>query len=654
MNEETLRRRAEEAGIAPSWHDVFGTSHEVSPDTLRAVLAAIGEATAPALPPLLTGVVGEPIPLTQPPGDFELLLEDGTRLAGRSEAHATGAVLPPVPAIGYHTLRLAAGETRLAVAPPRCFGLAEAGALGSWGLAVQLYALRRAGDGGIGDFRALAEFVRAAGAQGAAAVAISPVHAQFAADVGHFSPYAPSSRVAMNALHADPGAPTTPEEVAEAARLEALTLIDWPAASTLRLDMLRRCFGADAKNQKKFNAFRRSAGAALELHARFEALHARHFGADQRHWHWRDWPAAYRDPQSPEIAAFARDNASEIAFHAWLQWRAESGMAEAQAAARAAGMPIGLIADLAVGTDSGGSHAWSRQDQMLIGASIGAPPDLLSREGQNWGLVAFSPGGLVRHGFGAFLEMLRAALRHAGGVRIDHVMGLSRLWVVPDGAPASAGAYLRFPLTDLLRLVALESWRHRAIVLGEDLGTVPEGFRERLQEAGLLGMRVLMFERAGERFLPPREWPRAAAAMSSTHDLPTIAGWWAGRDIDWRAELGLPAPDVAWARGERAAERDRLWQALCESGAASGAPPEPAAGDAIADAALAHLGRAGCELALIPVEDALGLPEQPNLPGTTDQHPNWRRRLPGPAATLLDAPPVRGRLAALAQARRAG
>ena len=251
----------------------------------------------------------------------------------------------------------------------------------------------------------------------------------------------------------------------------------------------------------------------------------------------------------------------------------------------------------------------------------------------------------------AFREMLGAALRHAGGVRVDHAMGLNRLWVVPQGGTAGDGAYLSFPEADLMRLIRLEAHRHRAVVLGEDLGTVPEGFGGRLAAAGIAGMRVLWFQRDEDgAFTPPARWTHRAAAMTSTHDLPTVAGWWAGHDLDWRARLDLMR-DEAKERAGREADRATLWSALVASGAASGAEPAQGDGAALADAACRQVGGSGCELVMLPVEDALALVEQPNLPGTLDEHPNWRRRLPDEAGTLLDAPAVRARLQALGEAR---
>ncbi|WP_376100215.1 4-alpha-glucanotransferase [Roseomonas sp. CCTCC AB2023176] len=292
--------------------------------------------------------------------------------------------------------------------------------------------------------------------------------------------------------------------------------------------------------------------------------------------------------------------------------------------------------------------------EILRGVGVGAPPDIFSPLGQSWGISAFSPHGLQANGYGAFLEMLRAAMRHAGGVRIDHVMGLARLWLVPEGASAADGAYLYFPVSDMLRLVALESQRHGAVVVGEDLGTLPEGFREQLDSAGVMGLRVLWFEqRQDKSFIPPAQWSPGAVAVTTTHDLPTVAGWWKGRDILRRAELGLfgEGNDGAEQRDERVRDRRLMWDALCAAGSAEGDMPDEARATAVVDAAARHVGRAACTLALLPLEDALAQEEQPNLPGTTEGHPNWRRRMPGEAATLLDPADVTARVAAFAKAR---
>lgn len=672
MTDAPTEALARVAGVAVRWNDVFGRSHDVSTDTLRSVLAALDmpagtdkqaaesldrlRAQPLAPPPLVTGEVGQAVTVPFQARDYHYKLEDGRVFQGRTQVDAGRCVLPAIMEPGYHQVHLDDKVLTVAVAPPRCYTVQDAQpGCRLWGLAVQLYALRRGGDGGIGDFAGLADFARAAARHGASAIAISPVHAQFTADPARFSPYAPSSRTMLNVLHAplDDAPPSAAH--AGLASFEALDLVDWPGAALARLTVLRDWFAKSEENPalvEALTSFRQAGGDALESHATFEALQAHFLRGEEPLWNWREWPAEFRVPGSQAVKAFARRNAGSVRFHAFLQYLADAGLGQAQASARAAGMPIGLISDLAVGTAAGGSHCWSRQSEMLLGLSIGAPPDLLSRDGQDWGLAAFSPYGLAQHGFRAFIEMLQAALRHAGGVRIDHGMGLNRLWVVPEGSKSSEGAYLAFPEQDLLRLVRLESRRHKAIVLAEDLGTVPEGFQQRLQSAGVFGMRVLAFERNEDSFNPPESWERQAAAMTSTHDLPPVAGWWAGRDLEWRERLGLPGKDgIEPEREARAADRDRLWAAFRKSGAATGEPPGPSEHDAVADAAVVHTGLSASELFMLPLEDALATTEQPNLPGTTDQHPNWRRRFAGAADQLLEEPAVAARLARLNQAR---
>lgn len=684
MNDEVLHRLAQRAGLAATWRDYRGVACEVPPETLRRILDALGypcaspqqefdslariedQTSSAHLPPLVTAVAGEPVSLGQglpAEQECELLLEDGSRRLLRCAGDGGAICLPPIDVPGYHRLRTARAEITLAVAPPRGFGLDDiAPGQRCWGLSAQLYSLRRVGDGGFGDFRALAELVQQAAEQGADAVALSPVHALFSADAQHYGPYAPSSRLFLNVGYADVDSfgELAPPLTDDARRLEGLELIDWPEATRARLLRLRALYERLAPRLDRdddalcaeFADFCSSGGAALLDHARFEALHAQQFAAGR--WHWQYWPEALRQPQNPEVEEFARQHAEEVRFHLFLQWLARRGLAAAQATAQRSGMAIGLIGDLAVGTDSGGSHAWSRQRELLRGLSVGAPPDELAGLGQNWGLTAFSPRALREEGYAPFLEVLRANLRDVGGLRIDHAFGLQRLWIVPEGASPSDGAYLYYPLQDLLRLVALESWRARAVIVGEDLGTVPEGFREAIDRVGMLGMRVLWFEREYGYFVEPARWPAHAMATTTTHDLPTTAGWWAGRDIDWRVRLRhLPAEtDEEQLRAQRGADRQALWDAFVYADVAAGEPPADAA--PVVDAALRFIGRTPCALAMVPIEDVVGLEEQPNLPGTLDEHPNWRRRLPAPTAELFADAAAQRRLAALRAARGNG
>lgn len=654
MSDDALHTLAARAGLATVWHDVYGDEHQVAPETLRAVLAsldldarsnnacrdamAVLDEEDRALPPLVTGTAGVGLAISLPPGRAKLYLQDGASLDLDLGDQGDGrAVVPGIAQHGYHRLECGGHDVMLAVAPRRAYGIDEAlaGRKG-WGLATQVYSLRRDGDGGVGDFAALAQLARAGARHGADALAISPVHALFAAEPRHYSPYGPSSRMALNPVYA-------PVDAGSVSETDGL--INWPAATALRYAALREAFARD-RDDPSFRAFERDAPVPIRQHALFEALSADRLAAGQGR-DWRSWPEALRDPSGPAVAEAARRLETEIGFHIYAQFRARAGLEAAQNAATGAGMAIGLIADLAVGADPAGSDAWGRPGEVLRGVSVGAPPDEFNRAGQGWGLTAFSPRGLRQSGFSALRDMLEAALAPTGGVRIDHAMGLARLWLVPDGASPAEGCYLRFPFEDMRRIVILESLRYRGIVLAEDLGTVPEGFRPALADAGIAGMSVLWFERDWNGFVPPSRWRADTVAMTTTHDLPTVAGWWRGIDISWRNRLGIAGEDET----RRDGDRDRLWSACCASGSAQGAAPAAWDSDPVVDSVAAHLGTAAPDLAIMPVEDALALAEQPNIPGTIDQHPNWRRQMPVSATTMLDEPRVAARLARLAGAR---
>ncbi len=684
MSDERLNRLAEAAGLSIDWVDADGRDQRVSPDVLRAVLNGLGLAAGSDeeiesslkkldaingganLPPLLTLDQGTALELGQycePSTRYRLELEDGSLQEGTLDDQARLVVIDTP---GYHRLDIAGQQLTLAVAPHACPSVEDVAGPNAWGLTAQLYGLRRPGDGGLGDTLALEALVRNAAAHGASALGISPIHAMFPGNSGQYSPYSPSSRLFYNILHSAPEAVLgeKPMRIAiescglgdELQRLEQLELIDWNAVSRTRQCLLRALYddfrtGGNAQ-QADFDSFLEAGGEALENHCRFEALHAALLSPDGHPQHWRDWPEEYRTPQSAGVERFAQQHADEVRYYAFCQWLIARGLERAQTAAQSAGMKIGLISDLAVGADGGGSQAWSRQDEVLAALSVGAPPDIINRQGQSWGISAFSPWGLKAHGYRAFIEMVRANLAHAGGMRIDHVMGLMRLWVMPSGAGPAEGAYLNYPFDDLLRLLSLEAWRRNAVILGEDLGTVPEGLRERLAARNLLAMRVLFFERDHQGiFKPPMQWPHTALATSTTHDLPTINGWWQGHDIDWRIQVGQHQEHERPAQlEERERERAGLLRLLREYAPdVQGDLSDP---QVLADACAAFLGRTPAPLVLFPIEDALCLLEQPNMPGTTDAHPNWRRRYPGDSATLLDEPACTRRLNTLAETRK--
>lgn len=689
MNDEALRDLARRAGIAVEWQDYASRPHVVSPESLRRILAALGlpastrgdlaasrrllakRATLADLPPLITATAGRPTRLdlgASEPLPAKLVPERGPP-RDLTLSPARGRLrIPAVAESGYHRLQIGEREVVLAVAPAQCRTIDDVVPDGRlWGIAAQVYALCSPGDAGIGDAAGVAQLAEAAAAQGADALFLSPVHALFVSDPARFAPYSPSSRLFLNPLHAAPATVFGEGHVAAAIQdaglhdrftsLEAQPLIDYPASSEAKLALLRGLFDnfiegpdADGPLGADFASFRAEGGDLLRQHAVFEALQADRAARD-----WRQWPTDLRDPTSAAVATYAAARRPDVLFQEFLQWLTDRSLAAAHRRAREAGMRIGLIGDLAVGMDPTGSHAWSRQHEILLGLSVGAPPDLFNPRGQDWGLTSFSPRAMENGGFTPFIATLRAVLRNAGGLRIDHAMGLSRLWLVPEGADPAEGAYLAYPLTDLLRLLALESARHNAVVVGEDLGTVPEGFRETLNQNGVHGMRVLWFEREPDEtaFKPAEDWDASALAMTTTHDLPTVAGWWHGTDIAMRSACGRLGPGVSPEDEAAGRQRDRaaLWQRLVTDGVAEGAAPPPDSPQPAVDAALAFVGRARSPLVVLPLEDVLGLEEQPNMPGTTDQHPNWRRRLPAPAVSLLQRGEAARRIAAATKQR---
>ncbi|WP_199090182.1 4-alpha-glucanotransferase [Bosea sp. ASV33] len=677
MTDDILRQLAARAGIAPEWTDQTGALRQVTPESLRAILGALGLpaetdkalrnslAAVETLPMsgsarFLTARVGQPVDLPTAGEDtpIEVVLEDGSRRVLRARRADDRLLLPAFDQPGYHTIQLGAETITVAVAPARCITFSDlSGGRPGWGLAAQIYSLRSAYDGGIGNFAGVGALGRAAARRGADALAISPVHALYGALPGQFSPYSPSTRLFYNPLHADPAAAFPDGLIStlaaqaglaeEMERLSKLDQIDWPAATPLRQRFLRALFEQLDKAGESRAAFERYAAEASSLlrsHAIFEVLHASELARDPTMRSWREWQPGYRDPDGPQVAAFAEAHAGEIRYQIFLQWLTSLSYGAAQRVCREAGMTVGLIADLAIGMDGAGSHAWSRQDEVLHGLSIGAPPDYYAADGQNWALTTFSPRGLAASGYAPFIETLRACLRHVGGIRIDHVMGMSRLWLIPEGASALDGAYVSFPSETLFRLIALESWRHRAIVIGEDLGTLPYGFRDYLREQGVAGLRVLRFERTQHGYVRPPDWDRDAVAVTTTHDLVPTAGWWAGSDID--------APgDTSEAEDARAWDRGVLWGAFRDAGLADGERPAPGDTDPVVDAAIRYVAATPCMMKIVPIEDALGLRVQPNVPGTTFEKPNWRHRLDGDAAEMLDGEGVVGRLALLGSDR---
>jgi 4-alpha-glucanotransferase len=608
-------------GIDDGYWDVAGQWHGTSPDTAAALRAAMGagddagadaDAVPPSGPAIWVVQAGRAEPLL---GPCELALEDGT------EVRAEGALPADLP-IGYHDLRALDVEgppTRLIVSPGRCH---LPGDLRTWLLTVQLPGCRSVESWGIGDLGDLRSISGWAVDQGAGMVAVSPLHAPLLLDRVEPSPYFPSSRRWFNPLLLRiedlPGAggdATVGALAEEARRLNVAPLVDRDAVWRLKhraLDHLWTSLGPDLR----FERWRTEMGADLDTYARFCAL-AEHHGSG-----WGTWPSEHRHPSGAGVASFAAAHADRVAFWAWVQFLVDEQLARAEE-------PLPLLADLAIGLDPEGADAWALQDLLAAGVRVGAPPDEFNRAGQDWGLPPFVPHALRGTAYGPLASLWRAAMGRGGGLRIDHVMGLFRLfWLPPGGSPAD-GAYVHYPADELLAVLAIESARAGAVVVGEDLGTVEEGVRERLHDAGLLSYRLAWFEDA-----PPEHYPAQALGAVTTHDLPTIAGVWSGDDAADQRASGIE-PDEA-ALGRLRARTQWL------SGLADDARVE----DVIV-AVHARLASAPCALVAATLEDALALRQRPNLPGTTDGRPNWSLGLPMALDEALDDPLVARVAAAL-------
>ncbi len=653
MRVEELRRLAEANGVSSRFRLANGRWNRVRPETLEAVLAAMGvepgvpatggaDPGAPATPsgaPVLVARRGREAGWAPPAGSL-LVLESG-------EERAPPARLPGDLPLGRHRLVHPGGERRLVVAPEACHlpdRLAGGGRARGW--AAQLYALRSRRSWGIGDLGDLARL--AGGPDRPDFVLLSPLH--YAPATGD-SPYYPSSRIFHNPLYLE--VETVPEVEALpapdrerlaglAATGRALTaerLLDRVAAWRHKDEALRACWEALRLRPERLAAFERwrATAADLEEFAGFCALQR------ERPGDWHAWPAELRHPGSPAVAAWRAANPGEVGYHAYLQWLLDEQLRAAARRAGGAGR-AGVVNDLAVGFDPGGFDAWWMRDLLAPGVTVGAPPDLLGPYGQDWALPAFVPGRLAEAGYEPFARTLRAGMAHAGGLRLDHVMGLFRLFWIPPGASPSEGTYVRYPADDLLGVLALESHRARALVIGEDLGTVQEGVRERLATERVLSYRLVWFERERGRRRRAARYPRLALAAVTTHDLPTAAGWLRGDDLRELAAIGVVPPDQLAARAEaQEAERAELFRLLEAEGVLEEGERSV---DEVVAALYAFLARTPAMLVAATLEDAVLSSERPNVPGTTTERPNWRIPLPVLLEDLWDLPSFRRLVAA--------
>jgi len=710
LTDSTLARLAELAGIEAGYWDVENVWHETAPLTMQAILLAMGlkagsEADAAeslhALQDAPWRRTLEPVTVVRPGAGtpaavtvvlpeasaaaltWTLACEDGTSHGGtvlprdleRLEQRATDAgtlerrrlPLPEGLPEGYHTLSVegpgGTGTASLVVAPARAYmpDWVRGGGR-AWGVACHLYTLTSARNWGMGDFGDLARLADGMAGQGADAVGLNPMHALFPGNPEHASPYSPSSRRYLNPLFIDVTVAPGYGACAEAQRLmesaefregiaaaRRAELVDYATIGPLKekaLAALHGCLGDHPEARADFAAFKEAGGRQLHRFGVFEVLQER-FGSTP----WHQWPTAYQDPESETVAQFASHNAGAVDFRLYLQWLADRQFGAAQRTCHERGMHVGLYRDLAVGSNPDGADTWTQQGLFVTGASFGAPPDPLNAFGQDWGVPPLSPLALKERAYQPFIDIVRGNMRHAGALRMDHAMGLMHLfWQVRRPDNSMGGAYVRYPFEDLLGILALESQRNACLVVGEDLGTVPAGFRERMSREGILSYRLMYFERQEHGvFKPPHAYPALALATPGTHDLHTILGHWQGRDITVRRKLSLFPDDTARAEAERdrVTDRQRLIDALhSENLLPEGYVPDEDLTPLIV-AIHRYLARSPACLMMVNLDDLAVEADQINVPGTVTEYPNWRRRLSAPLETLLEAPLTRAVAAAV-------
>lgn len=637
-----LKELADAYGVHSEFYDLHGSHHPTNPDTMRALLTALGVDVAndsqisEALESHKTAQANDilahehivqagqtnRLPVRQP-CDWALLTEDGTQL---SEGHADSELSLPKLASGYYSLAVTAGKTtqqvRLLVRPARAPDITTiSGQARCWGVTTALYGLRSEQNGGLGNFADLGKASQALGAANADFLGINPVHALGWAADEMISPYSPSHRGFFNTDHiaVDEGLGPTP----------AADLIDYQEFRPRHKEALEAEYISFVKTShaddegSEFGRWQSVQGDGLSEFAQFEALSQTH-GDD-----FRNWPSQLRTPGTQtRKAAGARAD-----FHAWLQWRAETQISQAQNTALNAGMSLGLYLDLAVGSRPGGAEVWMNSATIAKGVTIGAPPDHLSPEGQSWDLAAHAPGPLANSFYAPFRAMLRKLMLHAGLVRIDHALGLLRsFWLPDDGSP---GGYISQPLDALLAVIAIEAERARCVVVGEDLGLVPEGFRQQLNGSGLYSYSVWQYEMGHDgQIKAASELSANALACFSTHDTPTLRGFWYGEDIDLWGRVGwIGSDETARRHSQRSRQRQSL-RNLCDIGPTATAPE-------ISQAIQHNLAQAPSALVAVQLDDVFGLTDAQNLPGTIDEHPNWRRRSPVAVGDFSDDADIR-------------
>ncbi|MEW5291038.1 4-alpha-glucanotransferase [Erwinia papayae] len=663
MESKKFEQAAAAAGIAAKYINARGETEEIDSAIRQRLLAAMSPAAkgkAAPLPPCKVFLQKRSLQLkVAGKGDYQwqLVTENGREYSGvvsAGEAIALPARLP----LGYHQLHLSQASKRwpcrIIVAPARCYEpapLLQGEKL--WGSCVQLYTVRSDTNWGMGDFSDLRQLVKEVAARGGSFIGLNPLHSLYPASPENASPYSPSSRRWLNVLYIDVAAvadfqlskaaqrwwqqKNTQRRLQQARESE---WIDYSRVAGLKMQGLRFAWQqfslreSDDADRASFDAFISRGGASLFWQGAFDALHGKMLSEDANRWGWPVWPQALQDVHSQQVQQFCQQHEEEVHFWLWLQWLASRQFDQCWQLSQQLAMPLGLYRDLAVGVAEGGAETWCDRELYCMQASVGAPPDILGPQGQNWGLPPADPHVMAARGWQPFIDLLRANMASCGALRIDHVMSMLRLWWIPRGETANYGAYVYYPVDDLLAILALESQRNHCMVIGEDLGTVPTEIVAKLRDSGIYSWKVLYFEQENmDRYRSPSAWPRQSMASATTHDLPTLRGFWSAGDLSLGETLGV-YPDraiLASLYQDRARQKQALLNALHQyhclpksSGKNAGLmkmTPElnRAMQRFIADSNSALLG--------LQPEDWLDMAQPVNVPGTTNEYPNWRRKL---------------------------
>ncbi|NVH51264.1 4-alpha-glucanotransferase [Photobacterium damselae subsp. damselae] len=700
LENSVLKHVAHMAGITDKYISAWGDEATVEDETLSRLLAALGydvrndeallesarkKNRTEVLAPVKVIRAGEPMQVELHLGasarvsDFSWRLEteQGEVFEGwlqsqlvadeRDEGQPLVFALPNDLAWGYHKLtvsrkrRKSPYEMTLIVTPTACYK--QTALLNNkklWGTSVQLYSVRTQHNWGIGDFGDLKQLVADIAKNGGDFVGLNPIHSLFPANPEGASPYSPSSRRWLNVIYIDVssvcefaqsdaaqqlvGSHEFQQRLAEARQSN---WVNYSEVACLKMAALRLLFDTfvtrhlekNTERAKQFLNFVEQGGESLLHQAAFDALHALLKSQDDTMWGWPVFPEYYRHFDNQAVQTFIQENQHEVQLYMYLQWLADCQLAEVQELAEEKGMVMGLYRDLAVGVCDSGAETWAQHGELCLDVSVGAPPDILGPLGQNWGLPPLNPEVLVERAYQPYIDLLRANMRHCGALRIDHVLGLLRLWWIPKGESAKAGAYMYYPVEDLLAILALESHRHQCTVIGEDLGTVPDEIVDKLATAGVHSYKVFFFETAEDGgYFSPRHYPDQSMAALCTHDMPTLRGFWHCDDLKMGSELGL-YPDQDALNGlfdSRAESKQRILDSLDWHGYLSQNIGRNAAyvpmDSKLSEGMQLHLAAGASALLSLQLEDWLEMDKPVNIPGTVDEYPNWRRKL----STTLD------------------